>query len=390
MRRLSSGPASSLGDMTSPAPTLADVVALLHGWYPPGTAYPWDAVGLVAGDPDAPVRRILLTVDPVLAVAQEAAAWDADLLVAHHPLFLAAVHGVPATTPKGRTLQTLTEVGCALLTAHTNADIAEDGVSVALARALGLTELRPIRPAPSRPLDKLVVFVPAGHVDTLRDAITAAGAGRLGDYDLCTFTTTGEGRFRPLAGADPTIGNVGVLSVVDEVRIETVVPRERRSAVVRAVLAAHPYEEPAWHLVELADPGLTGTGTGRIGSVPETTLREFAASVAAAVPATAAGLRIGGDPDRVVRRVAVAGGAGDFLLDELAGADVDVFVTSDLRHHPAAEFLEKRGPALIDVPHWAAEWSWLPVVRARLADTLGDTVETRVSRIVTDPWSARL
>ena len=372
------------------APTLAEVVDLLHGWYPPATADDWDAVGLVRGDPEAPVRRVLLAVDPTQPVADEAAGWDADLLLVHHPLFLKAVHGVPATTPKGRTLATLEAAGCALLTAHTNADGATYGVSESLALALGLTDLEPIRPAPAAPLDTLVVYVPVTHAEAVRDALAGAGAGEIGAYDHASFTSPGEGRFRPLAGATPTIGAVGALEVVDEVRIETVLPRARRGRVVRAMLAAHPYEEPAWNLVELADPGLATTGTGRVGDVEPTTLGDFAARVAAALPATASGLRIAGDPDRAVRRVAVAGGAGDFLLGDLAGSDADVFVTSDLRHHPAAEFLEQGGPALIDVPHWAAEWTWLPVVQARLADTLGDTVESRVSRIVTDPWHTRL
>jgi putative NIF3 family GTP cyclohydrolase 1 type 2 len=128
--------------------------------------------------------------------------------------------------------------------------------------------------------------------------------------------------------------------------------------------------------------------------VAETTLADFAAQVSGVLPATAHGVRVGGDPDRVVRRVAVCGGAGDFLLDELAGSEVDAYVTSDLRHHPAAEFLEKDGPALIDISHWAGEWMWLPVVQARLADSLADslgaTVETRVSTLPTDPWTIRI
>ncbi len=98
------------------------------------------------------------------------------------------------------------------------------------------------------------------------------------------------------------------------------------------------------------------------------------------------------DPDRPVRTVALCGGAGDFLLDTLAGSGADVYVTSDLRHHPAAEFLEKEGPALVDVAHWAAEWTWLPVVERKLVEAVrerGDTVETRVSTTVTDPWSFR-
>lgn len=337
---------------------------------------------------------MLFAVDPVLPVAEEAVSWGADLVVTHHPLFLTPVHGFPATTPKGRTLATLTRAGCALLAAHTNADLAVGGVSEAMATALGLADQRPILPAPAAPTDKLSVFVPATHADAVRDALAAAGAGVLGDYEHCSFTVAGAGRFRPRPGATPAVGEVGHDEVVPEVRIETVVPRSRRSAVVRALLAAHPYEEPAWDLVERADAGLAETGTGRVGTVTPTTLREFAASVAAALPATAAGVRVAGDPERVVRRVAVVGGAGDFLLDRMAASDADVYVTSDLRHHPASEFVEQDGPALVDVAHWAAEWTWLPVVAARLAaaydvDGPGATVETRVSTLVTDPWQFR-
>lgn len=370
-------------------PRLTDVVDLLHTWYPPATADSWDAVGLVAGDPSAEVARVMLAVDPTVEVAREAVEWGADLLVVHHPLFLTPVSSVAADTPKGRTLHTLTAGGCALLTAHTNADQAVAGVSESFALALGLTDLAPIRPAPAAPLDKVVVFVPVDSADAVRTAMTEAGAGRLGDYDSCTWTATGEGRFRPLEGATPTIGAVGDLEVVEEARVEAVVPRGRRTAVVQALLAAHPYEEPAFDVVPLADPGLATTGTGRVGAVAETTLEQFAARVAAALPATAHGVRVAGDPQRRVRRVAVCGGAGDFLLDELAHSDVDVYVTSDLRHHRAAEFVEHDGPALVDVAHWAAEWTWLPAVEARLHDAWGDRVETRVSTRCTDPWTFR-
>ncbi|WP_395694981.1 Nif3-like dinuclear metal center hexameric protein [Nocardioides sp.] len=373
-------------------PALEDVVDLLHGWYPPATADSWDAVGLVLGDPGAPVRKVLLAVDPVQVVADEAAAWGADLLVVHHPLFLKAVHGVPATTPKGRTLATLAGSGCALLTAHTNADQAVGGVSEALATAVGLTDARPLVPAPSAPTDKLTTYVPVADADAVRAALAGAGAGRIGDYEQASFSTGGQGRFRPLDGANPAVGRVGDLEVVEEERIEVVLPRARRAAVVRALLAAHPYEEPAFDLVELADPQTAVTGTGRIGTVPETTLAGFAAAVAAVLPSTAQGVRVAGDPDRVVRRVAVCGGAGDFLLDTVARTDADVYLTSDLRHHPASEFVERAAPALVDVAHWAAEWTWLPVLEERLRAALGrlpggDTVETRVSTLRTDPWT---
>src|SRR4051812_26162658 len=246
-------------------PALKDLVDLLHGWYPPATAEDWDAVGLVHGDPDAEVTRVLFAVDPTLEVAREAAAWDADLLVTHHPLFLRPVHGFAATTPKGRTLATLAGAGCALLAAHTNADQAEGGVSESLALALGLTDLAPVLPAAAVALDKLTVYVPPESADAVREALARAGAGTIGDYDRASFSTAGEGRFRPLPGSDPTAGEVGRLEVVPEVRVEAVLPRGRRTTVVRALLAAHPYEEPAYDVVALADPGLALTGSGRIG-----------------------------------------------------------------------------------------------------------------------------
>jgi putative NIF3 family GTP cyclohydrolase 1 type 2 len=156
------------------------------------------------------------------------------------------------------------------------------------------------------------------------------------------------------------------------------------------MLAAHPYEEPAYDVVELADPRTSATGAGRIGTVAPTTLAAFADAVAAALPETAGGVRVAGDPGRPGRRVAVCGGAGDFLLDDVLRSDADVYVTSDLRHHPAAEFREQDGPALVDVAHWAAEWTWLPAVRGRLLGVWGDTVETRVSTCRTDPWTFRI
>ena len=375
---------------------LADVVALLDGWYDPSWAEPWDAVGLVCGDPEQAVSKILLAVDPAPSVVDEAEEWGADLVICHHPLLLAPVHSVAAASPKGRIVHRLLRRGTALLTAHTNADVPADGVNDSLARALGVVEPRVVVPTGDQERDKLVTFVPVEHAEVVRAAMTDAGGGAIGAYDSCTFTSTGEGRFRPLEGARPAIGAVGSVEVVPEARVECVLPRRLRRRVVEAMLAAHPYEEVAYDVVELAaTPSKTGVsrGHGRIGRLETpTTLREFADRVSRVLPATAHGVRVGGDPDRTVRTVVVGSGSGDFMLDTVLGTDADVYVTSDLRHHRAAEFLEHGGPALVDVAHWAAEWTWLPVVERKLLAALesaGDTVETRVSRIVTDPWTFR-
>jgi dinuclear metal center YbgI/SA1388 family protein len=379
---------------------LRDVTALLDGWYDPAWAESWDAVGLVCGHPDQQVAKVLFAVDPAPAVVAEAVGWGADLLVCHHPLLLTPVHGVAATSPKGRAVHDLLRAGVALLTAHTNADVPADGVNEALARAVGVVDPQVLLDEDGdRHLDALVTYVPHEHADAVRRALADAGAGALGDYEGASFTSPGEGRFRPLPGAQPAIGAVGQPEVVAESRVETVLPRRLRGPVVAALLAAHPYEEVAYDLHELALPARPATrGHGRIGRLAgPTTLREFAEAVDAALPATASGVRVSGDPARRVETVAVGCGAGDFLLDTVLGTDADVYLTSDLRHHRAAEFREHDGPALVDVAHWAAEWTWLPVVERKVRQALaeawgerGTTVETRVSTLVTDPWSFRV
>ncbi|WP_068925179.1 Nif3-like dinuclear metal center hexameric protein [Planobispora rosea] len=271
-------------------PTLADVVEVLESAYDPRWAESWDAVGLVCGDPSQPVTKILFAVDPVAAVADEAVSWGADLIVTHHPLYLRGTTSVAATTFKGRLVHTLIKNDIGLYTAHTNADVADPGVSDALARAVGLTgPLVPLSPAADDP---------------------------------------------------------------------------RR-------------------------------GLGRVGSLPAPmSLRDFARQAARGLPGTAGGLRVAGDPGREVRRVAVSGGAGDSLLGTARAAGVDVFLTADLRHHPASEFIEAAadgdGPALIDAAHWATEWPWLADAARIVASGLaakGINVETRVSETVTDAWT---
>jgi len=363
-------------------PRLADLVAAVELRYPAHTAADWDAVGPVVGDPDAEVDRVLVAVDPVSAVVDEALSFGAQLLVTHHPLFLRGTSSVYAATAKGRVVHRLVEGGCGLLVAHTNADDAVGGVSDALAETLGLHDPQPLRPAAGPEADSLVVYVPVADADRLVDALAAAGAGTVGTYERCAYWTDGTGTFRPRPGAQPVVGQVGRIEQVAERRVEMVLPRARRAAVVRALLDTHPYEEPAFHLVETAALP-AGTGAGRVGELTSPVpLRAFLRQVCAALPPTPAGIRAAGDPDRLVSRVAVCGGAGDGYLADAARVGADVYVTGDLRHHPAAEHLESGGPALVDAGHWATEWPWL----SRLAGAL-DSVEARVSTLVTDPWT---
>ncbi len=268
-------------------PKLSDVIAALETLWPAERAEQWDAVGLVCGDPDAEVNRVLFAVDPVRETAEEALRIGADLLVTHHPLFLRGTNTVAATGYKGRVVHELIRGGVALHVAHTNADRADPGVSDALAGAIGLHITGPLVPDPTDP------------------------AGR--------------------------------------------------------------------------------RGLGRIGELPKPlTLAEFAAQAAAGLPRTAAGLRVAGDPGRTIRTVAVCGGSGDSLFEEVRQSGADAYLTADLRHHPASEACQHGGPALLDAAHWATEWPWCEQAAAELdeiSDRHGWALRTHVSRQVTDPWT---
>lgn len=377
---------------------VAAIVAATEALYPPHLAEPWDRVGLVAGVPQRQVSKVMVAVDPTLAVAHEAVAWGAQMLLVHHPLMLSGVHALPADEPHGAVLTTLMENGCALLTAHTNADAAVPGVSDAIADRLGLTDVRPLEPTHETTdgLLLLIVYVPVAHADAVIDAAAEVGAGRIGVYTRCAYTHTGTGTFEAPETASPFVGSAGQREAVSETRVEMVVAAEDRHAVARAVTSAHPYEEPAFHFATLTPAvGEEGvrTGIGRVGTLPrEHTVATFADLVADVMPGTAGGVRVAGDLQRPVRTVALCGGSGDSLLGAAAG--YDVYLTSDLRHHRVLDHLAAGGCPVVDIAHWAAERPWCDQVVALLPGALralghsADSVEFRTSALPTDPWTA--
>jgi dinuclear metal center YbgI/SA1388 family protein len=364
---------------------VGDWVAALESLYDPSWAEPWDAVGLVTGDPDAEAGEALFAIDPVAATVDEAAERGVRLLVTHHPLLLRGVHGVPVTDYKGALVDRLVRNGIALYVAHTNADAASPGVSDALGTVLGLRDLAPLSPGPPDDAAKIAVYVPADAADRVVDALSSAGAGVIGEYARCAWWVEGTGTFEASPSASPAVGPPGERTTVAERRVEMVVPRPRIAAAVRALLAAHPYEEPAYDVLPVLLPH--DRGIGRVGVLPSALpLEEFAATVAAALPEAVNPIRVAGDPALPVRTVAVCGGSGDEFVSAAARAGADVYVTADLRHHPVSEATE-RGLALIDAGHWASEWPWLADAAERVTARVDGNVRAHVSSLVTDPWS---
>ncbi|MEU2040699.1 Nif3-like dinuclear metal center hexameric protein [Nocardia niwae] len=368
--------------------TLADLIGVLDAAYPPALAEPWDSVGLVCGDPAEELTRVLFAVDATAAVVDEAIDWRAQALVVHHPLLLRGVDTVAASTPKGALLHRLIRSGCALFTAHTNADSAEPGVSDALAAAIGLTVTGPLDAKPQSAVDNWVIQVPRTHTEAVLAALFAAGAGKRADQCDCAVRVPATVQSRPTTEASPTQETLGELQYAEEDRVEVAAPSSARSAVLAALLAAHPGEDPVYHIGERAQLP-SSLGIGRVGTLPEPeSLRAFTDRVARALPSTAWGVRAAGDPDRSVYTVAVCGGAGDSYLGRVSGLGVDAYVTSDLRHHPVDEHLRKGGPAVVDAAHWATEFPWCAQAEAVVRTALPG-LETRVSTLRTDPWTVR-
>ena len=271
--------------------TVETIRSVLDTAYPPRLAESWDRVGLICGDPEAKVDKVAFALECTQQVAERAVEIGADMLVVHHPLLLRGTSTVAADTPKGKVLHTLIRGGVALFAAHTNADAARPGVNDRLAELLGVHPGAPIVAAEDAGgaalLDHWGVHVPPADLKKVTDALFAAGAGEIGDYSHCAFAYEGTGQFRPDEGADPTEGEVGELYSATETRVVFTAPRARRRQLITALRAAHPYEEPAFDIVEMAPTGDPETlpGLGRVGELDRPMpLKEFVQRVPTACP----------------------------------------------------------------------------------------------------------
>ncbi|HIE51827.1 MAG TPA: Nif3-like dinuclear metal center hexameric protein [Armatimonadetes bacterium] len=362
-----------------------EVVEWLNRLAPPELAEDWDNVGLLVGDPTAPVSKVLVTLDITEAVLAEAVEHRCELVLAHHPLIFRPLRRVRADDPTGRLVRFAVRHDLHVLVAHTNLDRAPLGTSEALAQRLNLQEVRVLSPATQAGDYKLVVFVPPEAVDQVLQAMSEAGAGRIGAYSHCTFRTPGTGTYRPLPGAQPYAGTVGQLEQAEEYRLETVVPRLALGRVVAAMKEAHPYEEVAYDVYRLENCA-TPVGTGRLGRlVKPQPLEDFAAEVKERLKATSC--RLVGDPQRPIRTVAVVGGSGASFLDAAERAKADVLVTGDVRHHDAWH-ARALGLAVIDPGHYATERPMVSFLAARLREDCPPLDEVRETEYITEPLTA--
>lgn len=358
---------------------VADILGLLAELAPRALAEPWDPVGLQVGDPAAAVSSVLVALEATPAVVTQAAAQAGTLLVTHHPAIFRPMAGVRADDPTGRLVAALVRAGTALIACHTNWDKAPGGTDESLAAVLGLVDPRPLQ-AEECPLYRISVMVAEDDLDAVRDAMAAAGAGEGEHYRRASFSVPGESTYEALPGSSPAYGGVGVFTLRAEHRLEMVTTEQALERVVQAILAVHPYEEPAYGVDRLARGRPLG-GLGRIGHLPEAVaLGAWAGTVRDMLGAP--GVRVVGDPARPVRTVASVGGSGRSLVTDAARAGADVLVTADIGHHDA-RLAEDLGIGLIDAGHRETEQ---PGVRA-LAVRLGSAMAAQGMGTVPVRWT---
>jgi dinuclear metal center YbgI/SA1388 family protein len=337
--------------------TLKQLTAVVDSIAPFTYASSWDNVGLQLGDPDARVRRVLLTLDITPGVVQEARQKRCGAIISHHPLIFHPMKQILSSTYPGSLVIKLLQYGVGVIVAHTNLDRSPDGTNKALADALGLFHLELFQPEFHATHVKFSVFVPKGYENNIINAIDRGGGGIIGLYSHCTFRTAGLGTYIPLAGAKPFKGRAGKLEAAEESRLEALVPKSRVQSVITEVIRAHPYEEVAYDVYAL-EPTQSPCGLGYIGRLKHPVpLTAFAKKVKRALKTE--GLSIVGSPRARISSALVCAGSAPEIIRSASASQADVIITGELSHHAALE-AQALGLNVIAAGHFASEWPVVP------------------------------
>lgn len=363
-------------------PNGQQIIEEFEKWSPKYLAMEGDPIGLHVGTLNKKIERVLVTLDVNEAVVDEAIEKEAALIIAHHPPIFRPLKNLQTDFPQGRLMEKLIKHDIAVYAAHTNLDVANGGVNDLLADALGLQNTQIMVPTYEAELVKIAVFVPESHEDEVREALGKAGAGAIGDYEFCSYTLSGTGRFRPTQDADPFIGEAGKLEHTAESKIEVVIRKYEKDRTIKAMIAAHPYEEVAYDVFTLENKELP-MGLGRVGTLEsEMSLENFAEFVKDRLDVPA--VRVVGEFSKSIKKVAVLGGDGNKYITAAKRAGADVYVTGDLYFHVAQD-AEALGIAVIDPGHHV-EKVMIQGVVDYMTQHSGLQCEFLPSEVVTEPF----
>jgi dinuclear metal center YbgI/SA1388 family protein len=353
---------------------------------PPHHAADWDNVGLLVGSPQWKTGSLLLTIDLTAAVLREAVEYGAGMIIAYHPPIFEPLPRLTDADPKQQIVLTAARRGIAIYSPHTALDAAQGGINDWIAEGFGDGDIRALEPAPTLPVNeqrKLVTFCPADAVDRLRSALATVGAGRIGDYELCSFELAGTGTFLGGSTTSPAVGRRGALERVDEVRLEMVCPEASQALAVTTLREFHPYEEPPIEIYRLQPRPARQVGAGRrivldrrqsLSVIVERIKRRLGVS----------GVRVAvGGTTRRYRTIGVCAGAGGALRATATTQDCELFLTGEMRHHDVLA-AQADGCTVVLAGHTNTERGYLKVLKKRIQRSLAD-LEVTVSRKDSDP-----
>ncbi|MHC5251788.1 Nif3-like dinuclear metal center hexameric protein [Listeria kieliensis] len=364
-----------------------EFVAMLEKIAPRKLAMEDDPIGLQLGDLSKKVRKIMFTLDVLEEVVDEAIEQGVDMIIAHHPFLFRPVHKIDMETAQGRMIRKLIKHDIIVFAAHTNLDIARGGVNDILADLLELKDTEVIVPTHVEKYLKMVVFVPEESSETVRQILMNNGAGEIGtEYESCSFEVSGIGKFKPSENAKPAKGKNGELASVKEVRLEAIIREDLAEQAVKAVKAGHPYEEPAVDLYPLE--GLKHVeGLGRVGKLAKEMPLEVFIDIVKGV-LSIEHVRLIGDPNAKVKKVAVLGGDGNKFIHAAKRSGADVLITGDIYYHTGHDLLAIGLPT-IDAGHNIEKVmkSYLKTEFEERSKNLGIEVELIVSEKNTDPFT---
>jgi dinuclear metal center YbgI/SA1388 family protein len=328
---------------------ITELTSLLQSFAPLSLQEDYDNAGLLIGDPNWECKGVLCTLDVTEEIINEAVTRKCNCIVAHHPLIFRGIKKLTGSNSVERTIIAAIKSDIAVYAAHTNLDNIINGVNGRIADRLKLTNRRVLE-AKTGILQKLYTFVPPTHLDAVRDALFAAGAGGISNYSECSFSHPGTGTFKPGTGTDPYSGTPGIRQHEDEVKLEVILPSYKRNSILQALFRSHPYEEVAYDLVNLENEH-QGTGSGLIGDVEPISEVQFLQLLSDQF--SSEGLRHTPLTGKKISRVAICGGAGSFLITKALMAGADAFVTGDVKYH---EFFGAEGMMLLcDIGHYESE-----------------------------------
>lgn len=344
--------------------TVGELALSLADRFPLEWAEPWDAVGLRVGDRNQLARHVFVTLDADIRAVEAAHEAGCGTLVTHHPPFLGQAGSITGDSAEGRFILAAARRGVAVISMHTNLDRSPEGAD-ALPLLLGLVPERPLEDSVAD-VDVVTVFVSPEGLAEVASAMAAAGGGRVGRYEACSFTAAGHGRFTPRADARPAAGSGGP-SVEPEDRVEVVVPAGGSAAVVAAARAAHPYEEP----VIIVNRAQLSRGIARLGRVCSAGMTSVGALAANVGRRLGVQPRVWGDSATRVDRVAVANGSGGSLVGAAIAAGAQAMIVGEVRYHDATAAVGA-GLALVEAGHDATEWPLTGVLAHACRAALGD------------------